>query len=72
MLARTGAARKTQRKDAKSKIKADGIRGMHVENLASGRPEMTQTVDRAQQFLSLVALLTALLRGTLGEGSEKY
>ena len=27
----------------------------------SGRPEMTQTVDRAQQFLSLVALLTALL-----------
>ena len=46
---------------AKAKIKADGLRGMHVENLASGRPEMTQTVDRAQQFLSLVALLTALL-----------
>ena len=46
---------------AKARIKADGLRGMHVENLASGRPEMTQTVDRAQQFLSLVALLTALL-----------
>jgi len=46
---------------AKGRIKADGIRGMRVENLASGRPEMTQTVDRAQQFLSLVALLTALL-----------
>jgi len=46
---------------AKDKIKADGLRGMRVENLASGRPEMTQTVDRAQQFLSLVALLTALL-----------
>ena len=46
---------------AKAKIKADGLRGMRVENLASGRPEMTQTVDRAQQFLSLVALLTALL-----------
>ena len=46
---------------AKAKIKTDGLRGMHVENLASGRPEMTQTVDRAQQFLSLVALLTALL-----------
>lgn len=46
---------------AKARIKADGIRGMRVENLASGRPEMTQTVDRAQQFLSLVALLTALL-----------
>jgi putative ABC transport system permease protein len=46
---------------AKARIKSDGLRGMRVENLASGRPEMTQTVDRAQQFLSLVALLTALL-----------
>ena len=46
---------------AKARIKAEGLRGMRVENLASGRPEMTQTVDRAQQFLSLVALLTALL-----------
>jgi putative ABC transport system permease protein len=46
---------------AKAKIRADGLRGVRVENLASGRPEMTQTVDRAQQFLSLVALLTALL-----------
>ena len=46
---------------AKARIKTDGLRGIRVENLASGRPEMTQTVDRAQQFLSLVALLTALL-----------
>jgi len=46
---------------AKGRIKSEGLRGMRVENLASGRPEMTQTVDRAQQFLSLVALLTALL-----------
>ncbi len=46
---------------AKARIKSDAMRGVHVENLASGRPEMTQTVDRAQQFLSLVALLTALL-----------
>ena len=46
---------------AKARIKSEGLRGVRVENLASGRPEMTQTVDRAQQFLSLVALLTALL-----------
>ncbi|MBW8758885.1 MAG: ABC transporter permease [Burkholderiales bacterium] len=46
---------------AKARIKSEGLRGMRVETLASGRPEMTQTVDRAQQFLSLVALLTALL-----------
>jgi putative ABC transport system permease protein len=46
---------------AKAHIKAQSLRGIRIETLASGRPEMTQTVDRAQQFLSLVALLTALL-----------
>ncbi|MEP6504217.1 MAG: FtsX-like permease family protein, partial [Betaproteobacteria bacterium] len=46
---------------AKAKIKTESLRGIRIETLESGRPEMTQTVDRAQQFLSLVALLTALL-----------
>jgi putative ABC transport system permease protein len=46
---------------AKARIKAGSLRGIRIETLESGRPEMTQTVDRAQQFLSLVALLTALL-----------
>lgn len=36
-------------------------RGQRVESLDSGRPEMRRTIDRAQQFLSLVALLAALL-----------
>ena len=36
-------------------------RGQRLESLESGRPEMRQTIDRAQQFLSLVALLAALL-----------
>ncbi len=36
-------------------------RGQRVESLDSGRPEMQRTVDRAQQFLSLVALLAALI-----------
>lgn len=35
--------------------------GVRVESLESGRPEMRQTLDRAQKFLSLVALLAALL-----------
>jgi putative ABC transport system permease protein len=39
----------------------DGVRGVRVESLASGRPEMSQTLDRANKFLSLVALLAALL-----------
>ena len=36
-------------------------RGVRVESLQSGRPEMGQTLDRAEKFLSLIALLAALL-----------
>jgi len=36
-------------------------RGMRVESLESGRPEMRQTLDRAGKFLNLVSLLAALL-----------
>ncbi len=38
-----------------------GVRGVRVESLDSGRPEMQQTLERAQKFLNLVALLAALL-----------
>ena len=37
------------------------VHGVRVESLESGRPEMRQTLDRAQKFLNLVALLAALL-----------
>ncbi|MCQ9371907.1 hypothetical protein NQ024_11815, partial [Corynebacterium sp. 35RC1] len=37
------------------------LHGVRVESLDSGRPEMRQTLDRARKFLSLVALLAALL-----------
>jgi putative ABC transport system permease protein len=40
---------------------APGVRGVRVESLDSGRPEMRQTLDRAEKFLNLVALLAALL-----------
>jgi putative ABC transport system permease protein len=40
---------------------ANGLRGVRVESLQAGRPEMSQTLDRADKFLSLVALLAALL-----------
>ena len=46
---------------AQGQAKAAGVRGVRVESLASGRPEMRQTLERAQQFLNLVALLAALL-----------
>jgi putative ABC transport system permease protein len=38
-----------------------GIRGVRLESLESGSPEMHQTLDRAEKFLNLVALLAALL-----------
>jgi putative ABC transport system permease protein len=37
------------------------LRGVRVEALEAGRPEMSQTLDRGQKFLNLVALLAALL-----------
>lgn len=46
---------------AEREIQAKGLRGVRVESLESGRPEMRQTLDRAQKFLNLVALLAALL-----------
>jgi putative ABC transport system permease protein len=36
-------------------------RGVRLESLQGGRPELSQTLDRAGKFLSLVALLSALL-----------
>ncbi len=42
-------------------IKQQGLRGTRVESLEQGRPEMRQTLDRAEKFLNLVALLAALL-----------
>ncbi|CAN5891122.1 FtsX-like permease family protein [soil metagenome] len=46
---------------AEAQVKAQSLRGVRIESLASGRPEMRQTLDRAGKFLNLVALLAALL-----------
>ncbi|SCK45850.1 putative ABC transport system permease protein [Variovorax sp. HW608] len=42
-------------------LKRGEIRGARLESFESGRPEMRQTLDRAEKFLNLVALLAALL-----------
>jgi putative ABC transport system permease protein len=42
-------------------LKTQNIRGARVDALGNSRPEMRQTLDRAQKFLNLVALLAALL-----------
>ena len=46
---------------AREHAESTNLRGVQVESLESGRPEMRQTLDRASQFLNLVALLAALL-----------
>jgi putative ABC transport system permease protein len=46
---------------AEAELKSKSLRGLQVESLASGRPEMSQTLGRAEKFLNLVALLAALL-----------
>ena len=46
---------------AEAQIKAGGLRGVRLESFESGRPEMRQTLERAEKFLNLVALLAALL-----------
>jgi len=46
---------------ALEEVKKPAVRGVRVESLEGGRPEMRQTLDRAEKFLNLVALLAALL-----------
>ena len=46
---------------AEAQIARAGLRGTRIESLESGRPEMRQTLERAENFLRLVALLAALL-----------
>ncbi len=46
---------------AEAQTKSQGWRGLRVESVESGRPEMQQTLNRAEKFLNLVALLAALL-----------
>lgn len=47
--------------EIKKPFEQSGFRGVRLESLESGSPEMRQTLDRAEKFLNLVALLAALL-----------
>jgi putative ABC transport system permease protein len=47
--------------EIKKPFEQSGLRGVRLESLESGSPEMRQTLDRAEKFLNLVALLAALL-----------
>lgn len=49
------------RQSIEARIEQDGLRGVRIDSLEAGRPEMRQTLARAEKFLTLVALLSALL-----------
>jgi len=44
-----------------AQILSQSVRGVRVDALQGGRPELSSTLDRAEKFLNLVALLAALL-----------
>jgi putative ABC transport system permease protein len=46
---------------ALDEVKKPEVRGVRVESLQGGRPELGQTLERAEKFLNLIALLAALL-----------
>ncbi len=46
---------------AQAYVKQPDTHGIRLETLEAGRPEMRQTLERAEKFLHLVALLAALL-----------
>lgn len=52
---------KSTQKQIEKLIEQKHIKGVSIESFESGRPEMSSTLDRAKQFLSLVSLLSAML-----------
>jgi len=46
---------------AKAYIEAEKLRGVRVETLENAQPVMRNTLERAERFLSLIAVLTAMV-----------
>jgi putative ABC transport system permease protein len=42
-------------------LESEGLRGLRIETLENAQPLMRKTLERAERFLSLVALLTAMV-----------
>ncbi len=46
---------------AKGYIDSEGLRGLRIETLENAQPIMRKTLERAERFLSLIAVLTAMV-----------
>jgi putative ABC transport system permease protein len=55
------AGERTPMRGFATALERDLARGQRLETLESGRPEMQRTIERAQRFLALVALLAAMI-----------
>ncbi|QYY32505.1 FtsX-like permease family protein [Cupriavidus pinatubonensis] len=61
LVAGTDAADKAYQRWADDEIKRLKLRNTRVESLESGQPQMRATLDRAERFLSLVAVLSSMI-----------
>jgi putative ABC transport system permease protein len=58
---------------AHARVDGGRLRGVALESLQEGQPQVRQTLDRARQFLTLVALLTALLAAVaIAMAAQRY
>lgn len=61
LVAGTDAAGAAFQRWAQGEIARRGLRNTRVESLESGQPQMRATLDRAERFLSLVAVLSSMI-----------
>ncbi|KAF1049077.1 MAG: hypothetical protein GAK35_00055 [Herbaspirillum frisingense] len=61
LIAGAPEAVKRFQQNVEQQIDERKLRAVRIESLENGRPEMRATLDRAEQFLSLVGLLSAML-----------
>ncbi|WP_454056013.1 ABC transporter permease [Cupriavidus sp. Marseille-Q8015] len=61
LVAGPDAAGAAYRKWAEGEIAQRHLRNTRIESLESGQPQMRQTLDRAERFLSLVAVLSSMI-----------
>ena len=61
LLAGSDAQVKAYQQWVSAYIETENLRGFRIETLENAQPMMRKTLERAEQFLSLVALLTAMI-----------
>lgn len=61
LLAGADADIQAYEKWATNLMNAEGIRGLRIETMENAQPIMRKTLERAERFLSLIALLTAMV-----------